>query len=205
VVFFVAFKQLPGCSDGWTAIGAEASMAAVVEDDVGGRSLAFEAVDGACEALRDCIGGRRFPVRGDGIPGDRDHSQIACGAEDKRAARAERGAEKADTFTQDVLERVAGSCEFLGHLLRRGQRQVGVAPGVIADEMARCGDAPHKRGLGLGKAANHEECRLYIVLCKQVNQLGSPRGIGAVIEGEREFAWFAGSGQRFAEELRIWP
>ena len=86
-----------------------------------------------------------------------------------------------------------------------GEGQVGMAPGVVADEVAGGGDLADQRGLGLGAAADEEKGCADIVAGEEVEQAGRPDGVGAVVEGEGQFAGARRGDERGAEELRGGP
>ena len=82
-----------------------------------------------------------------------------------------------------------------------GEGQVGMAPGVIADQVPGGQDAPDQRRLGLGKAAHKKEGGTDVVAGQRVEQAGRPGGVGAVVEGERQLAGAARGNQRRAKQL----
>jgi|ERR1700723_2647240 hypothetical protein len=76
---------------------------------------------------------------------------------------------------------------------------------MIADDVARRGNAPNECRLCLRKAADHKERGVDIVFGKDVEESRCPRGIRAVIEGECQFVGPTRSDQRTPEDLRGWP
>ena len=68
-------------------------------------------------------------------------------AEDDGTARAKGRAKVTDRRAGDLLECVAGASELLSHARGRGDGQVGMGPGVVADQVPRGVDAADQRGL----------------------------------------------------------
>ena len=105
--------------DGRQAGLAEAPLAAVVEDDVGGAMMALILSDGADGARGDLFGADRLPVAGQDVPLDGRQAEFAGDAEDGRAARSVGWAEEADGRPEGVFENGVAVGEFAGGCGRR--------------------------------------------------------------------------------------
>jgi hypothetical protein len=57
---------------------------------------------------------------------------------------------------------------------------------MISNCVAGRHDSPHKLRFGLGELSHKEKCCMNIVAGQQVKQAGRPRGVGAVVERERQ-------------------
>jgi len=55
---------------------------------------------------------------------------------------------------------------------------------VIADLVALCGDFAEKLRVLLGVFTDHEECGVCFVTVEEIEEFGSDRGVGAVVEGD---------------------
>ena len=180
-------------------------MAAVVQDDVGGVTAALVAVDFSDQVLRDRIGGGFLPVGGHGVPGDGNEAELAGEFEHVGAARAEGRAEISNGFSGDVGEDVAGAGELVEHVGGASAGEIGVRPGVVADEVPGIEDAAGEVGLGLGEFANHEERGVNAVLGEDVEEARRTCGVGAVVEGEGKLAGGARCDEGAAKNLRGGP
>src|ERR1035437_3426814 len=80
-----------------------------------------------------------------------------------------------------------------------------MGPGMVADEVTGGGNLADERGFGLGAAADQKEGGADIAAGENVEQTGRPDGVGAVVEGEGEFAGARRSDERGAEDLRSGP
>jgi len=67
-----------------------------------------------------------------------------------------------------LLERVTRPCKLLIDESGRRAGQVGMRPGVIADQVTFSNDPANQRGLLFGKAANHEESSMRAVAGQDV-------------------------------------
>lgn len=201
----VAVEQLSSCGDGWSAVGVEAAMAAVVEDDVAGVAAALIAFDFLEQVLRDLVGGGFAPVGGHGVPRNRAQSELAGKFEYVGAARSKGRPEVGDRFAGDAGEGVAGARELVEDFTGSGAAEVGMGPAVVADEMAGVGDAASERVLGFGELADHEECGMDVVFGEDVEQARRPCGVRAVVEGEGKLARGAWGDESAAEDLRGGP
>ena len=76
---------------------------------------------------------------------------------------------------------------------------------MVADEMPGGGDLANERGFGLGAAAKEKESRADVVPGQDFEKAGGPGGVGAIVEGQSEFARAGRSDERRTEELRGWP
>ncbi len=190
-----------GCGgDAGSAVGAEGEVASIVEDDVGGEAALLIADDAGGEAQGDALGRGLAPVVGDGVPEDRFHAEIACGAQHVGTARAEGRTEVADGLACDLREGVLSGAELFTNFGGGGESEVGVGPGVVADEVAALLDAANEIGDDLGVAADEEEGCADAVLGEVVEELRGPGGVGSVVEGKGEIAGALGSAERGAEE-----
>ena len=86
-----------------------------------------------------------------------------------------------------------------------GEGEVGVVPGVVADEVPGLVDLLDQRALGGGVFAEQEKGGADVVLGEDFEELGGPLGVGAVVEGEGEFVGLARGDEGGAEELGGWP
>ena len=191
--------------DGRFAVGAERAVTAVVQDDVDGAAGLGEAVDFVREACGDFLRGGFAPVSGHGVPEHGGELEFARDAEDNGTAGAVGRAEVANGRAGDLLQCVAGARELFADAVRGGAREIGMGPGVVAEEMALRGDAAHQIRLRRSKAAQQEERGLNAVGSEDVEELWRPGGIGAVIEGERQFTGARGSGECTAKDARGGP
>jgi len=180
-------------------------MAAVVQDDVAGPAAALVAVDFPDQTLRDLVGRGLAPVGGHGVPRNRDKAELARESQYIGTASTEGRAKIADGLAGDLRENVARTCDFIEHRGRCGAGEIGVGPGMIADEVAGMGDAARQLRLGPGEFANHEKGSVYVVFGENVEQTRCPCGVGAVVEGEGELAGAARGDERTAEDLRSGP
>ena len=158
-------------------------MAAVVENDVAGVTAALIAVDFPDQVLRNLVGGRFLPILRHCIPRNRDQSELASKFQNIGPPRSERRAEVANRFARDLREQIVGAGEFVENVGLPRARKIGMAPGVVADQMSGIGDAACEFRLGLGEFADHEEGRAHVVLGENVEQPRRPRRVGAVVEG----------------------
>ena len=85
----------------------------------------------------------------------------------------------------------------------RSEGEVGVAPGVVADEVAGGDDPADEFRGGVGVAAEEEESGADFVGGEQFEQMRGPDGIGAVIEGKGQLAGPERGDEGGAEELRV--
>ncbi len=201
----VAADEVCRCGDAGAAIGAEGAVAAVVEDDVGGEAALLIADDERGEAQGDAQGRGLAPVVGDGIPEDRFHAEFACGAQHAGTARAEGRTEVADGLAGDLREGVLREAELFADLGGGGEGEVGVRPGVVADEVACLLDAADEVGDDLGVAADEKEGGADVVFGEMVKELGGPGGVGAIIEGEGELAGAPRGAKRGTEKAGCGP
>lgn len=201
----VAADEVGRGGDAGAAIGADGAMAAVVQDDVGGEAVLLVANDVGGEAQGDALGRGLAPVVGDGVPEDRFHAQIACGAQYIGATCAERRAEVADGLAGDLGERVLGAAELLADLGGGSEGEIGVGPGMVADEVAGLVNAADEIGDDLGVAADEEKGGADVAGGQLVEQLRRPSGIRAVVEGEGEIAGALRGAERGTEEARGRP
>jgi len=176
-------------------------MAAVMQDDVAGHPALPVAIYLSNQAGGNAVRGRLAPVIGHGVPSDRGQAQFARDAQDNGPARAKRWAEDAYRLADYLGEGVAGGAEFLADTGRGGARKVGMAPGVIANEVTSVGDAADEGRFGLREFPDHEECCVHIVGGQDVEQLRRPRGVGAVVKSECQFVGALGRNERWPENL----
>lgn len=205
VVGFVALEELSGSGDGWTAIGADPAMAAVVEDDVTGVAAALIAIDLAHEGGCNLVGGGFFPVIGHRIPRDGDQSELPSQLEGVWSACAEGRTKVADRLAGDLREQIVCSSQFVQNIGRPRAREVGMAPCVIPDQVPGICDAAREFGFRFGKFADHEESGTDIVPGKDVQKARCPPGVWAIVKGKREFSGAPRSRQGPAKDLRSWP
>jgi len=151
------------------------------------------------------FGGWIAPIGGHNIPEDGYHAEVACGLEHDGPPCAEWRAKESEGLASDLLERAASANEFLFNAAGQRKSEIGMAPGVVADEMAGGNDAADKRRLRAGMAANEEECGVNAVVGQDIEQTGCPGRIGSIVEGEGEFAWKTGRNEGFAEDPRGRP
>jgi hypothetical protein len=201
----VVGDELGGGGNGGGAIGRGDGVAAVVEDDVGGQTAAVEAVDFVLQAEGDGDGGGIFPVGGHGVPEDGCEAETAGDAQGCGTAGAEGRTEEADGRAGDFGESFVGAVKLLFDCGGGGQGQVEMGPGVVADAVAGGDDLADERGFGLGAAADEKEGGAHAAASKNIEQAGGPDGVGAVVEGEGEFAGMRRSEKRGPEELRGGP
>ena len=180
-------------------------MLAVVEHDVGGPACVLVPVNLLDQFCGDVVGGWVDPIAGHGVPCDRRHAEMASGAEYEGTTRAVGGAEVAHRLAEDLLEYRARAREFFADLNGRGAREIGVAPGMIADEVASVGDAACEALLGFSVAADHEKGGVHVVRGEDVEEARGPCGVGAVVESEGHLAGAGRSNERTAEYLRGGP
>jgi len=159
------------------------------------------AFDFGAQAGGDQLRGGGGPVCGHGVPEDRDEALFAGDAKGRWAACAERWTEVADLRAGDRFELGCGAGELFLDASLAGEGQIGVGPGVIADEVARLVHLADERALGLCVFADHEEGGADVVAGEDFEELGGPAGIGSVVEGERKFVWPWGRNQGAAKEL----
>jgi hypothetical protein len=76
-----------------------------------------------------------------------------------------------------------------------------MSPGVVADEVAGVGDLANELRIGLSAAAYEKEGGADVAAGEQIEQARRPGGVGAVVEGEGEFAGARRSDERGTEEL----
>ena len=181
----VEFEQLLRRVHGGTAIGAEAVMAAVVQNDIRGVTALLILLNLSDQIRRDSIGGRFFPIVGHRVPGHGLHAEFSGDAQCDGAARAVRRAKEMYGFADELFQRVARAREFFANASRGDLREIRMTPGVIADEMSCVCDATDQGGFGLREFADQEEGRVRIVRGENIEQLRRPGGVGAVVEGER--------------------
>lgn len=194
-------NELTCSGDGWAAVRAEIQMTAVMENDVGCPAILLQVIYLPFKLFRYSVGRRLAPVGGYGIPHHGHHPQHPGGVEDMRPAPAKWRPEVADRDTRNVLQRFAGPLQFLSHAKGRGEREVGMAPGMVADEVAGGSDAAHQIRLGLSVTANEEEGGAHIVGGQDVEQARGPGGIGAIVKGEGQLAGATWCNERLA---KIW-
>src|ERR1019366_2587397 len=99
-------------------------------------------------------------------------------------------------------QHVTGPTQFISYATPGGEREIGVAPGMVADEMAAFNDAAHQRFLAVGVLAHEKECGVNAATGKYVEDVWRPRRVGAVVECKCEFSWPWRSNQGAAEDLR---
>lgn len=77
-----------------------------------------------------------------------------------------------------------------------------VFPGMIADSITIADFAAHDGGIGSNGAPDQEERRMHVLAFEHLQDFGSVRGIGSVIEGQSNDALRRRArGERFAEDL----
>ncbi len=197
----VACEKLFGGGNRGAAICIQAAMTAVVEHDVAGAAAALVAIDLLEQILGNPVCGEFAPVCGHRIPRDGNEAELAGEFKHIGATSTKRRTEVADGLARDCRENVAGAGEFVEDIGGSGAGQVWMRPGMIADEVAGIGDAASEFRLGLSEFADHEECGAHVVCGKNVEEARRPRRIGAVIEGECEFAGIARGHESAAEKL----
>ena len=137
------------------------------------------------------------------ITGVMPSSRAARSTQGRRAPNG--GRNRVTGFARDLLQSVFGSGEFVQDSMGRGERQVGMAPGVIADDVAGIDDGAGNRGLLGGETAHEKEGCANAVTREDFEETRRPGGIGAVVEGEGQFAGARGRNERSAEDLRGRP
>ena len=180
-------------------------MAAVVEEQIGGFASLAVARDELFGAGQDQLWRVGVPVVGHGVPHDWDESEFAGGAQRGWAARAEGWAKILDWIAEDLLQFAAGAGQLFAGLEFAGDGEVGVTPGVVADQMACRVDSAHQFRLIGGVFADQEERGFDAVRCQRIEQLWGPAWVGAVVEGEGDFIWLVRGGQCAAVDLRSGP
>ena len=83
--------------------------------------------------------------------------------------------------------------------------EIGMAPGVVADEVTGGNDLADEGRLGLGAAADHEEDGVDIAAGQDFEKTRSPSGVGAVVEGKRQLAGTLRAGEHRSEDPRAGP
>lgn len=196
---------MSGSADGRAAIGAKDSMVAIVKNDVAGVTAVLVAVNLPDQALRDLVAGGFLPVRRHRIPRDGDESKLAGKLQNIGPSGAEGWTEVADRLARNLGKQIAGAGEFVEHVGRPRAREIRVAPGVVADQVAGVGDAASEFRLGLGELAHHEEGCAHVVLGEDVEQTRRPGRVRAIVEGQGELARRSRSNEGTAEDLRSGP
>ena len=69
------------------------------------------------------------------------------------------------------------------------EKEIGVRVGVISDDVSTGRDFFHEARTFTSKFSHDEEGRFDVVASKEIKELRSDGGIGAVIKGDRELAW----------------
>jgi len=177
-------------------------MASVMEDQIRGTAAEGVACHAAVDTVNDLLCRRGVPVVPDDVPCDRNQAEFASDLQRCRAADAVRWAEVADRRADDLLELGAGASQLFASAAGGGAGEVGMSPGVIADEMACLMGTANERVLCGGELTDEEEGCTNVALCEDVQQLRGPAGIGAVVKGECNFVGLFGSDQGTAKELR---
>lgn len=198
-------EQQAGSGNGGAAVGAELGVSAVVEDDVGSESAAVIAVDFLDEFGRNVFCRWIDPVAGHRVPCNGSEIEAARNAQCSGASRAIRRTKKADGLAGDLGEYVGGARELDADAGGGGAREIGMAPCVVADQVASVGDAACESRLGLGESANHEKRGANVVLSECVEEARRPGRVRAVVEGERELAGTERCDEDTAEDLRGRP
>ncbi len=121
------------------------------------------------------------------------------------AARAKRRAEVTDGLAGNLRQNVARTCEFVEHVGGSATGEIGVRPGMIADEVAGIRDAMRQLWFCSSEFSDHEEGGAHVVFGKDVEKTRRPCGVGAIVEGESELAGEAWGNEGAAEDLRGWP
>ena len=76
--------------------------------------------------------------------------------------------------------------------------------GVIADQVTSGDNFPHQVRALPRIAPDQEKCGVGVVTIQKVQQIWGDRGIGPVVEGDRERACRSGAAGRGPEKLRTW-
>ena len=179
---FVTLKQQTrGCYRRF-AVGIQSPVAPVVENDVGRKTTSVGVVDLACQALGNSVSRWLLPIRGHRIPCHGRHSQVMRRLQHGRPAAAKGRAEIAHSLAQDLLEGCARAVEFFVDAARAGEGKVGVAPGMVADEMSFFGDTPNEGRFQLGESSDQKKCPLDSVVKEEVEQVWRPGRVGAIVK-----------------------
>src|SRR5215467_4438847 len=81
------------------------------------------------------------------------------------------------------------------------EKEIGMRVGVISDDVSTGGDFFHEVGTFTSKFSHDEEGRFDVVAGKEIKELGSDGGIGAVIKSDRELACYGRLAHGRTEEL----
>ena len=104
-----------------------------------------------------------------------------------------------------LLQSFFGPHQFLAHAARCGERKVGMAPGVVPNQVACLRDAPHQLRFGLRVPAHHKERNPHTMAGEDVEQTRRPGRVGPVVEGKRQFPGPGRRNQHSPKDARAGP
>lgn len=115
------------------------------------------------------------------------------------------GTEVADGCTQGVFEGCVAAGEFFADAGGGLPGQPGVGHGVVADEVAGCGDGSGKVGTLADEATDEEEGGADLVAGEDFEEAFGGGGVGTVVVGEGDLVGIGARSEDFAEDLGVRP
>lgn len=170
------------------AIAIEKAVIAIVHDNYFARGGARQALDQGLRRLR-------FPIEAEARPGDDAQASRTDNGKELRAAKTvwwthqahrARRDKRSGTGFKSIEHGTAAALQFVGDRFAAEPDQIGVGIGVIGDDMAAGGDFADQFRALAGETADHEECGADTVAIKEIEEAWRNRGIGAVVESQRQ-------------------
>jgi hypothetical protein len=200
---FVLIENERGGFYGGEAGLAEAGVAAVVEEEVGGAVASLIASDAAGDAGGYGGGVYGLPVLYEEVPLDGGEAQLTGDAEDGGAACPVGGTEVVDGGAEGVFEGFVAGGELFADAGFGLPGEPGVGHGVVADEVAGGGYGSGDVGTLKDVAADHEEGGAGVVAGEKLEEALGGVVVGAVVVGEGYFVGVGRGYEDLAEELGL--
>ena len=199
----MAFEDEAGGLYGGEAGLAEAGVASVVEEEVGGAVAVLIAGYAVGDAGGYGGGVYGLPVVYEEVPLDGGEAEFAGDAEDGGAAGSVGWTEEADGCAEGVFEGFVAGGELFADAGFGLPGEPGVGHGVVADEVAGGGYGAGDLWTLEDVAADHEEGGAGVVAGEDFEEALGGDVIGAVVVGEGDLAGFLRGYEDLAEELRL--
>src|SRR5208337_2720531 len=178
------------------AVAIKAGVIAVVKaKDVAGsggtgsgfREMGMSVRGNGLHAFNQPAGRLAAPVAGDERPGDVGHAALVEDFAEPRAAQSEWRSEPSRFGPDKLLDGVRAALQLFARFLRSTEEKIRVGLGVIAEDVSTRGDFLDEIGTLADEFAYQEKSGVDVVTGQQLQKLRGDRGIGAIVEGQRQF------------------
>ena len=190
-------RRLPIC--------ARFPMPTVMQHNIGRAPCQRNSLNLFNQALGDPFRSRLFPVRCHRVPHDRNHAQLPRNAQRRGSPSTEWRPKIFHPHAGNLFQQITCAAQLFTNPFLAGQRQVWMAPRVIANQVSGANYPPHQFRFGLCITSQQKKCSAHLVLHKNVQQPRRPLSIRPIVKCQGNFLRSAWRNQRLAEDLRARP